>query len=246
MYDYDKVLEEALDELFENDFETLTNSKIDEENLGYTLLNIPRSKEDNSISEISLIKNEEIDEEYNDSKNDWLKKYNKRTLGFATLILFFLVLFIGAYPKISENIFINERASAVKKMSVDYVCDIIAQGELKTTGSGKCKITNNKIKLTSSFSSLEDNVNYMLIITNNESKTISIKKFSGKSESNNIDVSYKVFYNNKELKSEEEIVNEDIMLKSKESLVIIIEQKYNKNDDFSEFKTLDYSINIGY
>lgn len=246
MYDYDKVLEEALDELFENDFETLNNSKIDEENLGYTLLNIPRSNEDNSIAEISLLKNEEYDESYNDFKDNWLKKYNKRTLGFATLILFFLVLFVGAYPKIAENVFINERASAVKKMNIDYVCDIITQGELKTLGSGKCKIINNRIELSSSFSTVYDNINYMLIITNNEKKNISIKRFYGKSESGSMDVSYRVFYNNKELRSEKEIVAAGILLKPKESLVVIVEQKYNQNTDFVENKTLDYNINIGY
>ena len=231
MYDYDKILDESLDKLFDEDFDKVNEKK--ELKLGLTLLNVPK------------ITNDEKRKKKNSTFNNEVSKLKKEFLCFSLLIIVFLALFLGAYPTISNDIFYKEKAVVVNNDKIEYICDIITTGELKTTGSGSCFISGNNIKMKSSFKSLDDSINYMLIITNNGSKTININKYRSINKTEQMKVSYKMFYSNKEITSDKVVEKEKVAIAPKESLIIIINQKYNSEYalDFSE---LEYNINIDF
>lgn len=229
MYDYDKILKESLDELFDKDFDNINEKK--ELNLGLTLLNVPRINKENTKS------------------NKFYKKNNTKAKGeilkFCLVIVFFLIMFLGAYPTIKSDIFNNEKAQVVKEKNIEYICEVITQGELKTTGKGSCSIIDNNIKMRSSFVTLNDSINYMLIITNNSSKAISIKKYESINLSEQINTTYKMFYNNKEINYDNEVKKEKVTLEPKESLIVIVNQRYKEQYSLN-LEEFEYNINIDF
>lgn len=229
MYDYDKILKESLDRLFGEDFDKVGEKK--DLKLGHTLLNVPVIKQEKKSNKVI----------YN--KNNF--KERKEFFSFILLIMFFLVLFISAYPTISDDIFYKDKAQVIKEEKIEYICDVISQGELKTTGIGTCIINGNDILMKSSFKTLDDSINYMLIITNSNSRPVTIKKYKSINQSEQMNVTYKMFYNNKEITSDNQVIREKITLKSKESLIVIVNQKYNEEYPLN-LKELEYNINIGF
>ena len=220
MYDYDKILKETLDKLFEEDFRNVNEKK--ELKLGYTLLKIP--KIDNE-----KLKSNNIKSEFNKKK-----PISKRLiLSSVLMITLFLLIFYISYSEVGKNLLPANKASMSALNDIDFKCNIISEGELKTTGIGECQISNNKFIMKSGFNSLDDKVNYMIIVTNNSNSKKTIKRLTQIQGNEEINVSYKLFYNNKKFTSVKKINSNKITINKKQSVVIIVEQKLkDKKLDF--------------
>lgn len=246
MYDYDKILKESLDRLFNEEFDKIMDKKQNTFISSHTLLNIPKITDcDILIPKFSLEEKNEISK-YNNKKS--FLKIIKQNIVFISVLILFCIIFLFSYSNIYDDIFSKKEASATKIKKLEYICDIISQGELNSTGNGNCSIFNNKIKFSSKFASVNDQVNYMVIISNNGSKEISIRNFKTINENDKINVNYKLFYNNKELISDNMVNDEKIKIEKDQSIIMIIEQKYNydKEEEFDNEEVFNYNININY
>lgn len=246
MNDDDKI-KDALDEIFNEDFDKYSKKK-DEDKLSYTLLNIPKIKE-NSL-EVPNISEYETRRKVTYYNNSYKKK-----IFFVAFLFLFIVISIG-YPILNDKLEINGFSSAFSSFKINASCNIINDGELKSTGNGKCSVNETKISTTSALFMPTDKVNYMITITNAGSLPVVLKNVISSNnkkdnliedgdylylnEENLLSAKYSFFYDDRYITGDNNVKISNITLNPSESVVMIINHEWLSSDGILDSQPVLY------
>lgn len=247
MNDDDKI-KDALDEIFNNDFDKYREKK-DEDKLSYTLLNIPKIKENGfEVPNISGYETRRKVSYYNN--NSYKKK-----IFLAAFLFLFIVMAIG-YPILNDKLEINGFSSAFSSFKINASCNIINDGELKSTGNGKCSVDGTKISTTSDLFMPTDKVNYMITITNAGSVPVVLKNVISSNnkkdnlieegdylylnEENLLSAKYSFFYDDRYIIGDNNVKMSNITLNPAESVVMIINHEWLSSDGILDSQPVLY------
>ncbi len=159
---------------------------------------------------------------------------NKKSKILIGCLALLLVLSVG-YAYFSQNITINGTATAKGSFDISYTCQV-------TGGTGMCNIEGNKITTTSMISKPNENIEYLVTLTNNGTipavlKTIDSPNNYGVDENNNfvspgdyfyLDKAtllygiYSIYVNDSEFTGDSEVENKKITLQPGDSIELLI------------------------
>lgn len=265
----DKVIDKALDELFEKEFikenweikeelDSIFDRK--EEEFTHTILNIPKIDTDISNNLNINVSNTT----YDSIKDDIIpinNKFHKKSIKFGknillgTLVLI-LVMSLG-YTLLNDKIMINGTASVQGISDISYECNIIKEGELKSSGSGSCNVNKNNITTISTLYKPTDSVNYNIIVTNKGDFPIKLVKLISSNNKNinltnsgdeiflnenYLSAKYAIYYNEKEIFGDRLSSNSNVILNPGESFIIIVNHNWTSTDNQPHLQN-DESIN---
>lgn len=265
----DDLLNDALDTLFDEEFDNYSNSKANKYMSEYTLLNIP--KIDDVDLQVPNIMDYEDDKKTYDNDgarrkiNDFFSKEKVKMtpIRLAVISIVFLLVTTFGFSIFSQQLLINGRASVNGALNLVYSCNVVQEGMLKSDGIGKCTVHNNEVSTKSILNKPTNQVNYAITITNNGN--FPVKLYDVVSPNNVtenllssgdeayldargfLSAHYTINYNETAYKGDRYSKNANIIIEAGQSIVVVINHNWlslEKQPYIKDSATIEYDMKL--